>query len=143
AGGHPRLFALGVPALAAATAAAGALLLSLGRRWNTILAAGLVAVVALDGVFAFGWFYEWRTHTHTVAAMTSDFSSHKPTPWGVVTNAAGGIDRWVYASTDLGPSGLYVDPTDVKGLRSVNGFDPLAPRQYIRSAGDMVYYGVL
>src|SRR5207245_9033778 len=30
-----------------------------------------------------------------------------------------------------------------KGFRSVNGFDPLAPRRYLRAVGDMVYYGVL
>jgi hypothetical protein len=75
--------------------------------------------------------------------MRSDFSASKPAPWGRVTDAAGGIDRWVYASSDLGPSGLYVDPADVKGFRSVNGFDPLAPRRYIRAVGNMVYYGVL
>jgi hypothetical protein len=143
AGGRARVFALAVPALAAVTGAAGALLLSRGRSLGRVAAVGLVAVVALDGTFTFGWFYEWRTHTASIAAMTSTFSRANPTPWGRVGDAPGGIDRWVYASSDLAPTGLYVDPTDVKGMRSVNGFDPLAPRRYIRAVGDMVYYGVL
>ncbi|MCU1447933.1 MAG: hypothetical protein JWP02_103, partial [Acidimicrobiales bacterium] len=143
AGGSARVFALAVPALAAVAGAAGALLVSRGRRLGAVAAVGLVAVVALDGIFTFGWFYEWRTHEHPVSGMKSDFSASEPALWGRVTDAAGGIDRWVYASSDLGPSGLYVDPTDVKGFRSVNGFDPLAPRRYIRAVGNMVYYGVV
>jgi hypothetical protein len=37
----------------------------------------------------------------------------------------------------------YVDETDVAGIRSVNGFDPLAPRDYLRAVGGMAYFGSL
>ena len=37
----------------------------------------------------------------------------------------------------------YVDVTDVKRLRSANGFDPLAPKDYQEAVGDMSYFGAI
>jgi len=136
--GGPRFYALITPV---AAAAAGAVAILVFVRWRGVGSAALVALVALDSIFTFGWFYEWRSGSPSPAQMRADFSPRKPPPWGAVDDQPGGRDRWLYGSTDLGPLGMYVDITDVKGLYSANGFDPLAPKDYIHTVGGMVYYG--
>ena len=55
--------------------------------------------------------------------------------FGFPLDAPGGIDRFLIAAPDMRVSPQRPDITDAKGLRSANGYDPLAPRDYLRAVG--------
>jgi Bacterial membrane protein YfhO len=123
------------PSVAAALAAALAVLV--GRAPRIALRA-LTAVVTLDLVLSFGAFTEWRT-------MSPDRTT---VDWGLTfvrnpPDAPGGIDRYVDLSQRSSATRDEVDIAATNGSRSVNGFDPLAPRDYLEAAGDMSYFGLV
>jgi len=123
------------PTVAAALAAALALVI--GRAPRVVLPA-LAAVVALDLVFSFGVFTEWRTMSpgRTTVDWALTFVRNPP-------DAPGGIDRYVDLSRRSSAVRDEVDIAAINGRRSVNGFDPLAPRDYLEAAGDMSYFGLV
>ena len=135
--GAPRTAALALPT--AFAAAGAALALAVARRSR--LAVGMCVVVLADAVLSFGAFYEWRTASPSVAAMAAEIDPGQPATWGRVPDAPGGIDRFVVGSADLAEIGSYVNVTVAKQLRSVNGFEPLAPSHYLRAVGGMHYFG--
>lgn len=133
-------YAVGVPLACAAFALLCIVVL---RRIPRLATAGLVSIVAVDAIVSFGAFYEWRTRAPHRKVVEDDMASppRSGEPFGPpVTDAPGGIDRYFFTGLDIGiiPS---VGRIDVRGDRSVNGFDPLAPADYMAAAGDMVYYG--
>ncbi|MHB8671331.1 MAG: YfhO family protein [Acidimicrobiales bacterium] len=137
-GGQARLAALAVPAGAAVLAA----LLALNwPRWPRLVAVLVPAVVFLDGVLAYGLLADWRTLSPSPATLRRDLSAAVAPDVGRPSPAPGGIVRTIYVGPDPGVPRQYVDVTDVKGIRSANGFDPLAPRDYLRAVGEMSYFG--
>jgi hypothetical protein len=137
--GAPRVWALVLPTLAALLAAASCFAFGRYRRAATVAAAVIVAADAL----AFGWFSTWRTKSPPIATMNRDYSAASVPADGPVVDADGGIDRRMFLGINPAAPKQYVDETDVAGIRSVNGFDPLAPRDYLRTVGGMAYFGSL
>ena len=138
--GRTAWFAVGVPLACAVLALACVLGFRRAPRAVSIL---LVAIVAVDAVASFAGFYEWRTRDVPVDVVEADMASPPRSQdplGGGVFDAPGGIDRYVFSGLDIGivPT---VGKTDVRTQRSANGFDPLAPRDYMQAVGDMVYYG--
>jgi hypothetical protein len=130
--GGPELVTLAIPAIAGLLGATAAALLWLRRRIATPF---VLLVVGLDLVFSFGGFYEWRFASPTVADFRHDLS-RLPHSWGNVTGTPGGIDRYMVVGGDVGPLGReFLHPTDMRGDRSTNGNNPLAPREYLEAVG--------
>jgi len=131
-GGRPLLLTLAIPAIASLLGATGAVLIWLKHRIGTVF---VIVVVALDLFFAFGGFYEWRNGSATVEQFKGDLSRF-PHSWGAVSDMPGGIDRYLFVGGDSGPMGReFVHATDLRGERSANGNNPLAPREYLDSVG--------
>jgi len=137
--GRARALALVLPCSAAALAAGCCLLFGRFPRAATAAAAVVVTADAL----AFGWFSTWRTKSPSIARMKREYSATSTPVDGPVIDAPGGIDRRLFVGINPGAPAQYVDETDVADIRSVNGFDPLAPRDYLRSVGGMAYFGSL
>jgi hypothetical protein len=56
--------------------------------------------------------------------------------WGPVARAGGGLTRYLYlGSKNIPPQPYFPQVTDLKGIRSANGYDPLAPRAYLSAIG--------
>ncbi|HVW32624.1 MAG TPA: hypothetical protein VHL53_08810, partial [Acidimicrobiia bacterium] len=115
--------------LAAAGGGVGCCVL-LARRTRAATAV-TVAVVALDAVVCFGAFFEWRGASPPTATVEAAFSSKAPPIFGPVTDAPGGVDRYLFAGGDLAAIPEQSPITDVKGVSSVNGSEPLSPRDYL------------
>jgi hypothetical protein len=130
--GGPLLFTLAIPAMASLLGATAAALIWLKHRIGTVF---VILVVALDVLVAFGGFYEWRNGSATVEQFKADLS-RLPHSWGAVSDMPGGIDRYLFVGGDSGPMGReFVHATDMRGERSANGNNPLAPREYLDSVG--------
>ncbi len=55
-----------------------------------------------------------------------------------------GIVRFLYDGIAYGPGTPYLPQlTDIKGLRSLNGYDPLAPAAYANAIGKMTAAGIV
>lgn len=131
---HPDTASVLLPSGAAAVAAVLAVLVGRTRVALPVL----TAVVALDLVLSFGVFTEWRTMSpdRTTVDWALTFVRWPP-------DAPGGIDRYVDLSQRSSAVRDEVDIAATNGSRSVNGFDPLAPRDYLEAAGDMSYFGLV
>ena len=131
-------------ALVASCCAVGLVLRGrLATRWlRGGLAAVLVLVVAFDGLVSFGWWYEWRAVSPSSAEVAAAQDPHAVPPYLNPMDAPGGIDRSFYVGQTLAVPTFY-GRTDVQGVLSANGYDPLAPVDYDQSVGGMVYYGAL
>jgi hypothetical protein len=147
-GGRERLLAIGIPL---ACAALGGLGVSLFRRSGGVALALCCAVVALDGFVSFGAFFEWR-HGPSPAAAASLYSSTVPPDWGALSAQPRGFTRFLVVArtrrvwpeaTAMPTSSYYPQVTDVKGLRSVNGYGPLIPERYAVVVGGMGDTGFL
>jgi hypothetical protein len=147
-GGTERLLAIGVPLLFAAVGASCVWLFGRSRRAALALCC---AVVALDGLASFGAYFEWRRSPSPETAA-SLYSAAVPADWGAVTPRPGGMTRFLVAAgvprslpqTTMVPSSpYYPQVTDVKRLRSVNGYGPLIPRRYVDVVGGMSDNGLL
>jgi hypothetical protein len=139
-GGRTGAFAVGLP-MAAALAGAGCCLL-LARRVRLAAVAAIV-IVALDAVFSFGAFFEWRGRNVPVATVNYVYSRDTPPAYGPIADQPGGIDRFLFASSDIFALPGETPLTDVKGLRSLNGYDVLAPKDYLQVMGRMNYFGAV
>ncbi|HEX6701918.1 MAG TPA: YfhO family protein [Gaiellaceae bacterium] len=138
--GFGTVAAVAVPLLAA-VAAAGACL-AFGRSVRVATALCLV-LVPLDGFFSFGGFFGWRD-SPTFAAARAAYSPSEPAPWGTVPDVPGGIDRYLYAGMSVPPIVPFLPQlTDLKGMRSANGYDPLASSSYLAAVGDMTATGAV
>jgi hypothetical protein len=132
--------AVGIPLAAAAVAALAAVA---SVRWRAA-ALVAVAVIGLDMVGAYGWWAEWRTISPTPAQARAAVEEGAAAPWGPVPDAGGGIERFAYASADpLAVMPWFPRLTAAAGLRSVNGYDPLAPEDFMAAAGGMDYRGAV
>lgn len=147
-GGTERLLAIGIPLVCAAL---GACCVSLFGRSKRVALALCCVVVALDGFVSFGAYFEWRRSPSPQAAA-SLYSAAVPPEWGGLAARPGGPTRFLMAArvprsspeTTMVPSTRsYPQVTDVKGLRSVNGYGPLAPRRYVEVVGEMSDNGLL
>lgn len=130
-------WAVGLPLAAAVLAA---LATRLPRR-----AAGpvLVALVTLDMFVSFGWWHRWRSASPTTAHVAAAIDPGTPPAWGPVPDAPGGIDRVAFAFGDPLRAGADIPrATSAKGIRTVGGYDPLAPASYLAVTG-LSYRGVL
>ncbi|HZQ78228.1 MAG TPA: YfhO family protein [Acidimicrobiia bacterium] len=131
-GGRTAVLALTLP-LAAAIAGVGCSVLLAGRRRGAV--AVTAAVVALDVIFCFGGFFEWRGASPSPAALERALSRRIPAPFGPVADEPGGIDRYLFAGADLAAIPEQSPLTDVKGIRSANGSEALAPAGYLQATG--------
>ncbi|HEX2578312.1 MAG TPA: YfhO family protein, partial [Aquihabitans sp.] len=128
-------WAVGLPC-AAALVGVAALVALRRRRAPRVVLLGLVALVAVDPVVGFGWWYRWRDATPPPAEAEALIDGTTPPPWGEVPDAPGGIDRYLWA----GDSPLDAFPhsprvTAAAGRLSVTGTDPLAPAAYLEVTG--------
>jgi hypothetical protein len=134
--GQTRAWALVLPALVAVGAGALCLLALIRPREACAL---LVVAVGVDALVVFGAWFEWRGGSPSPGSFRADRSLSVPPVFGAMNDAAGGIDRYlavgVRFATPADP-----DVTDLKRVRSANGFDPLAPRDYIDELS-MTYVG--
>ena len=92
-----------------------------------------MVVIADLGVFA--WSTEWRTFAMPIAAARAYPHQKGDLAFGPVVDAPGGIDR---AANE---SGTYTNSNTTKGVLSVNGYDPIFPKDYGVALGDMNQYG--
>ncbi|MGH9182609.1 MAG: YfhO family protein [Acidimicrobiales bacterium] len=136
--GSAQLLAIAIPTGFGLAAAA---MCVLARKLPRSLPALACLVVAADAVLSFGAFYEWRWGFPSAETLEADLAPDRPPPWGDVPDAPGGIDRFLLGTLELKGVTLVPNMTAARGLRSVNGFDPLAPGSYLEATGNMTYYG--
>lgn len=89
------------------------------------------AVVVLDAVLSFGGFFEWRGASPSSETLRTALSADTDPVFGAVSDASGGIDRYLFAGSDLAAVAQQAPLTDLKELRSANGSEPLASRSYL------------
>jgi hypothetical protein len=133
--GTGRTLAFAVPVVAAVGAAVWALIARPRRR----VGAGLVVLIVADALF-FGWFTAWRAgpdHDFVERQLSADVL---PT-YGGIPNDARGVDRYLFLGEDVTKMPEFVATTDVKGMYSANGYDPLAPRRYLALVAGMTSFG--
>ena len=137
--GWDKVLALAVPLLFASLGVLGGFLLT--RR--QALGVGVLALLlAVDGVLGFGAFSDWRLAPSPAEARAA-YSERTPPFWGPVSDARRpGPSRYLFVgrSTDsIVPDFTHV--TSVKGIRSANGYEPLAPARYATTVGAMTAFG--
>jgi hypothetical protein len=125
--GDTRAYALAFPVV---MAVAGALLAALVGRAPRAACTLLAAAVAVDAVAGFGAWFEWRSASPSVATFAADRSPSVAPAFAPMHDAPGGIDRFLSVGRWLGTP-HDPDVSDLKRVRSANGFDPLAPRRYL------------
>jgi hypothetical protein len=133
------VLAVAIPLTGAALAAVTCLLF---RRHPRVAIVACCALVAADGLASFGAFFEWRA-SPTEAQARAAYSPATPASWGQVPTRVGGISRYLFVGRKW--SSLTPDLpqlTDLKGMLSANGYEPLAPEDYLEALGDMNYTGV-
>ncbi|HUP84630.1 MAG TPA: YfhO family protein [Acidimicrobiales bacterium] len=124
--------------------AIGGVVCSLSLVRGTRTSAWVVpAVVALDLIVTYGTFSEWRGKSPTIATVTSSLSPTTTPTFGAVADQPGGIDRFMFAGPYITRLSDYPEITGAKGLRSANGYEPLAPTAYLQAAGNMNYFGAI
>jgi Bacterial membrane protein YfhO len=130
--GGARVHALAPPICAALAAAGCAILFRRQPRLAVILCGVLVIA---DGLISFGIGSD-LARSPTVAAARGVYSPARAASWGPIDRTAGGIDRYVYlGTTNEPPQPYFPQATDLKGIRSATGYDPLAPRAYLSVVG--------
>ena len=134
--GDTRTYALLVPVL---MAVAGAALCLLALRAPRAACTLLTLAVAVDAVVAFGAWFEWRSASPSLARFEADRSLTIAPSFGPMNDAPGGIVRYLSIGSRFGTP-EDPDVSDLKRVRSANGFDPLAPRRYLEALS-MTYLG--
>jgi hypothetical protein len=133
AAGTAGWLALALPVTAAVVAA----IVAIGARRRRLVTLALVPVVVAD-LLAFGLFFRWRDHSPDPDELAALLSPEDAPGWGTVPDAPGGVDRMAYVGGDpLQLAPWYQRVLDAKQVRSVNGFDPLAPARYREAVGAM------
>ena len=132
ASGWFRLYAFLVP-VGAGLAAVACVWLFPRRRGFAVVACSVLVVA--DGLASFGLGSELRS-SPTTSAATAVYAPSNAPPWGRVVPAPGGIARFLYLGTTARRAEPYLpQATDLKRLRSANGYDPLAPSAYLKTVG--------
>jgi hypothetical protein len=106
------------------------------RMPRAALSSLLVVVVAADMVLSFGWWHRWRAQSPTTAEVAAVLDPDVAPRWGQVPDTPGGVDRVAFAFRE--PLRALPDiprATSAKGIRTVGGYDPLAPGAYLDVAG--------
>lgn len=104
----------------------------------------VIAVVALDLLVCFGWYYQWRQPDFTNAQLSALFDPAKPFDWGPVTSTPGGIDRFLFIGTNVAPLVPdWVEVTDMKKVQAVNSNNALLSDDFSRATGLDTYGNVL
>jgi hypothetical protein len=137
-GGDQRLLAIVIPLAAAALAATCTFLIG---RFDRVALGLCCLVVALDGALSFGVFFEWR-HSPSPASVRKLYSANQPTPWGSLPTRSDQISRYIFVgklSQAMNP--YFPQVTDLKGIRSASGYEPLLGRRYADVVGGMVESG--
>lgn len=135
--GASEALALGLPVLAAALGACACTLLARGRRLAAVFCC---LVVALDGFCSYGAFAIWRTSPSLGEARAAYAKTVSPS-FGTLPRLAGGLERYFYSVQAPGGQGPHI--TDLKGIASANGYDPLEPSGYAQVVGGMTFLGNL
>ncbi|MEP7343587.1 MAG: YfhO family protein [Acidobacteriota bacterium] len=113
------------------------------RRWSTFSGAILVAIVFID-LASFGFFYEWRTVDHNIAAKLADPPSVK-----FIKQREPDLNSFRVVSHSELPFGKNTDLLNypnisiARGVQSVNGYDPVRLGQMAEVAGRMTLDGVI
>jgi len=130
--GTPRLHAVAPPICAAIVAVACA---ALFRTRPALAAAACAILVVADGLVSFGVGSELSSSPSSDALHALYSPTHAPS-WGAIAPAAGGVVRYMYLGREIEPAQpSFPQATDLKGLRSGNGYEPLAPRTYLDTVG--------
>ncbi len=130
--GGARVHAL-APPICAALAAAGCAMLFRRRPRLAVLLCGVLAIA--DGLVSFGIGSEVG-RSPTVAAARRIYSPARAPSWGPINRTAGGVDRYLYLGKKIETVQPYFpQATDLEGIRSASGYDPLAPRSYLSVVG--------
>lgn len=128
--------AVAIPAAAALLAAT----LAIFAR-HRIVAGALCALVAADLLLSFGIWYEWRGGPLTPDVVNANDAVARA-EWGRLEDSPGGIDRYLFlGSVPLMLQGEFPTLTDMRGMRSVNGADPLAPQRWLQLMGMAAFGG--
>ena len=139
--GTPNGNALLVPCLAAV---AGLVCVGLLLTRLRISAPLVIAVVALDLLVGFGWYYQWRQPDYTNAQLSALFNPAKPFAWGPVTSTPGGIDRFLFIGANVAPLVPdWVQVTDMKKVQAVNSNNALLSSDFAAATGLNTYGSVL
>jgi hypothetical protein len=138
--GRQEALALLLPLGAALIGLGVAVLLTHRVRWAAVLT---VLVVFVDMVGVFGLYSEWHGESLPNSYIDAQFADHSSVGFGPVVEQPGGISR----ELSVGLNELnFVDTLDAlgaKGIRSANGYEPLAPVDYLHAVGDMALTGVV
>ncbi|HLX88924.1 MAG TPA: YfhO family protein [Acidimicrobiales bacterium] len=137
--GSPERLALLFP-MGAAVAGLGVCFL-LARRVR-LSSALIVVVVLIDLVGTFGAYAEWHAESFPRSLIEAQYRPGGSTTYGPPAHARGGIDRVLIVGNPSIPFTDMADATDAKGIRSINGYDPLAPSDYLQVAGAMDIIGI-
>jgi hypothetical protein len=100
------------------------------------LSAVVVGVVAADMLLSFGWWHRWREQSPTTSQVAAVLDPDVAPRWGRVPDAPGGVDRVAFSFAE--PLRALPDApraTSAKRIRTVGGYDPLAPGAYLEVAG--------
>ena len=130
AAGPAGRWAVGLPLVAAAAALAAT------RLPRPALSAAVVVVVGLDMVLSFGWWHRWREQSPTSDEVAAVLDPAVEPRWGAVPDVPGGIERVAFDLDD--PLDALPDAprtTSAKGIRTVAGYDPLAPGAHLDAVG--------
>jgi Bacterial membrane protein YfhO len=134
------VLAVSLPLLAALAAAGTCFLFGRSVRIATAIC---ILLVPLDGFVSFGGFFGWR-HSPSFAAARAAYSPSTPAPWGRVPDRPGGIDRYLFVGGSVRGVFPYLPQlTDLKGMRSASGYDPLASARYLEAVGGMQLTGAV
>jgi hypothetical protein len=100
-----------------------------------VAAVALVALVSVDAVVGFGWWFRWRPASPDPDRAVALVEGRDAAPWEPVPDAPGGIDRYLWADDPLAASPHTPRMSAASGMRSVTGMDPLAPADYLDATG--------
>ena len=138
--GFAAVLAVAIPLVAALAAVATCFLFGRNMRIATAIC---ILLVPLDGFVSFDGFFGWR-HSPSFAAARAAYSPSTPAPWGSVPDRPGGIDRYLFVGGSVrGVFPFLPQLTDLKGMRSASGYDPLASTRYLEAVGGMQPTGAI
>ena len=136
-GAHEHVLAIALPLAAAAAAASMTFLLPRFPRLGVCLCCLLVAA---DGTFTFGAFFEWR-HSPSPQAARRLYSPRLNPSWGAPPVGRDEINRFLFAGRSNPTNPYLPQVTDLKGLHSASGYEPLLSRRYSEVVGGLVESG--
>lgn len=118
-------------------------LLIYARRWSSLSGVAIVAMLFLD-LMSWGFFFEWRLINYNVAEKLADppavkFIKQREPDWKSFRIASYSPEPYKRNEDALD----YPNISIVRGLQSVNGYDPVRLGQMAEIAGRMTLEGVI